>query len=56
MICSARLLMAVRKAREDLILEQMRDAIEQLSQQDLSKAADEQTQILVKLEELKKLG
>ena len=52
---SARLLMAVRKAREDLIIEQMRDAIDQLSNQDLGKAADEQTAILVKLEELKKL-
>lgn len=52
---SARLLMAVRKAREDLIIEQMRDTIEQLSRQDLTRAADEQGQILVKLEELRKL-
>jgi hypothetical protein len=52
---SARLLMAVRKAREDLIIEQMRDALDQLSHQDLSKASEEQTVILTKLEELKKL-
>jgi hypothetical protein len=52
---SARLLLAVRKARENLIIEQMRDVIGQLSQADLSKASDEQTQVLAKLEELKKL-
>jgi bacterioferritin-associated ferredoxin len=52
---SSRLLMAVRKAREDLILEQMRDCIDQLSHADLSKASDEQEQIMVKLNELKKL-
>jgi hypothetical protein len=52
---SSRLLMAVRKAREDLIIEQMRDCIDQLGRVDLSKASDEQEQILVKLNELKKL-
>jgi hypothetical protein len=52
---SSRLLMAVRKAREDLIIEQMRDCIDQLGKADLSKARDEQEQILVKLNELKKL-
>jgi hypothetical protein len=52
---SSRLIMAVRKAREDLILEQMRDCIEQLGRVDLSKAADEQEQILAKLNDLKKL-
>jgi hypothetical protein len=52
---SSRLLMAVRKAREDLIIEQMRDCIDQLGKVDLSKASDEQEQILVKLNELKKL-
>jgi hypothetical protein len=52
---SSRLLMAVRKAREDLIIEQMRDCIDQLSHADLSKASDEQEQIMVKLNELKKL-
>ncbi len=52
---SSRLLMAVRKAREDLIIEQMRDAIEQLGHADLTKAVGEQEQILVKLNELKKL-
>jgi hypothetical protein len=52
---SARLLMALRKAREQLILEQMHDILDELSHSDLSKASDEQTQVLVKLEELKKL-
>jgi hypothetical protein len=52
---SSRLLMALRKAREDLIIEQMRDVLDRLSTADLSKAADEQAQVLVKLEELKKL-
>ncbi|MGA2229379.1 MAG: hypothetical protein ABSH22_00490 [Tepidisphaeraceae bacterium] len=52
---SARLLLAVRKARENLIIEQMRDVLDQLSTADLAKASDEQTQVLAKLEELKKL-
>jgi hypothetical protein len=52
---SARLLMALRKAREQLILEQMHDILDELSHSDLSKATDEQTQVLVKLDELKKL-
>ena len=52
---SSRLLMAVRKASEDLIIEQMRDCIDQLTKADLSKATDEQEKILIKLNELKKL-
>ena len=52
---SARLLMAVRKAREDLILEQVRDVLDQLSHQDFSRAVEEQQQVLVKLEQLKRL-
>ena len=52
---SSRLIMAVRKAREDLIIEQMRDCVEELGRVDLSKAADEQEQVLAKLNELKKL-
>ena len=52
---SARLLMAVRKARQDLILEQVRDVLEQLGRSDYAKAADEQQQVLVKLEQLKRL-
>jgi hypothetical protein len=52
---SARLLMALRKAREELILEQMHDILDEMNQSDLAKASDEQTQVLTKLEELKKL-
>ncbi len=52
---SARLLMAVRKAREDLILEQVRDVIDRLGRGDFAAAADGQQQVLVKLETLKKL-
>jgi transposase len=52
---STRLLMALRKARESLIIEQMRDVLDQISHADLSKASDGEAQVLVKLEELKKL-
>src|SRR5215470_17023891 len=52
---SARLLMAVRRAREQLIVEQMKEILERIGQKDLSKASDDEQQVLVKLEELKKL-
>ena len=52
---SAKLIMAVRKAREALIVEQMKEVLELLSQRDLSKAGDEEQQVLAKLEELKRL-
>jgi tetratricopeptide (TPR) repeat protein len=52
---SAKLLMAVRKAREELIVEQMKDILELIEQQNLSDAAEEQQKVLIKLEELKKL-
>ena len=52
---SARLLMALRKAREDLIIEQIRDVLSQLSHSDLDKASQEEQQVLTKLEDLKKL-
>src|SRR5687767_11314564 len=44
---SARLLLAVRKAREQLIVEQMKDVLEALNQKDLSKATDDQKKVLV---------
>ena len=47
--------MAVRKAREQLIIEQMKEAYDLLGRSDLGDAVDEQKQVLVKLEELKKL-
>lgn len=52
---SAKLIMAVRKAREALIVEQMKEVLELISQRDLGKAGDEEQQVLAKLEELKRL-
>ncbi len=52
---AARLLMAVRKAREQLVIEQMKEVLDLLGKTELGKAVDEQKQVLVKLEELKKL-
>ena len=47
--------MAVRRAREQLIVEQMKEVLELIGKKDLSKASDGEQQVLVKLEELKKL-
>jgi hypothetical protein len=52
---SARLLLGVRKAREELILEQMKEVMDLIGQKDLNKATDEQKRLIAKLEELKKL-
>src|SRR3954463_1788935 len=52
---SAKLIMAVRKAREALIVEQMKEVLELPGTRDLAKAGDEQQQVLTKLEELKRL-
>jgi len=52
---STRLLLAVRKAREQLIIEQMTEVLGELSTKDLSKATTETKEILVKLADLKNL-
>ncbi|HEY8750796.1 MAG TPA: hypothetical protein VIM11_22620 [Tepidisphaeraceae bacterium] len=52
---AAKLLMAVRAAREQLILEQMRGNLNLLNGKDYTHAAEEQVKIIAKLEELKKL-
>jgi hypothetical protein len=52
---SAKLVMAVRKAREGLIVEQMKEVLELISQRDLGHAGEEEQQVLAKLEELKRL-
>lgn len=52
---ASRLLMAVKKARQELIIEQMKQALDLLSNRDFTRAADEQAQVIVKLEELKRL-
>ena len=45
----------MRKAREQLIIEEMTRDSRRLGKKDLSKATDETKEVLVKLDELKKL-
>lgn len=52
---AARLLLGLRKAREQLILDRMGEASKMLDDLKLDKASQEQKEILVLLEELKKL-
>ncbi len=52
---STRLLLALRKAREQLIIEQMREVLDQLSKKDLAKATSDTKDVLAKLAELKAL-
>lgn len=52
---SARLMMGVRQARQQLIVEQMTEATELLAKLDLTNATAEQLEIIRKLEELRKL-
>lgn len=52
---SARLLMGVRKAREELIVEQMKQVMDLIHQKDLENATQQQQVVLTKLEELKQL-
>jgi hypothetical protein len=52
---STRLLLALRKAREQLIVEEMKEILEKLSTRDLAKATGDTKEVLVKLDELKKL-
>jgi len=52
---AARLLLGLRKAREQLILDRMGEASKMLDDLKLDKASQEQKEILILLEELKKL-
>jgi hypothetical protein len=52
---SARLLMGVAKSREQLIVEEMREASELIATLDLNKATAEEKEVIAKLEELKRL-
>ncbi len=52
---STRLVLALRKARQELIIEQMQEILAKLGKNDLSKVTDDTKQVLVKLNELKKL-
>src|SRR3954470_12580020 len=52
---ATRLLLAVRKAREQLILEQMKEVADQLATKDVAGAAGKTKEVLAKLDELKRL-
>ncbi len=53
---AAKLIMAFHKAREELILEDMKDIIDLLGERkDLSRATEEEKKVIAKLEELKRL-
>lgn len=52
---SARLLLGVQRAREELIAEQMQEASGLLAKLDLERAASEQQEVIVKLERLREL-
>src|SRR6516165_9945172 len=52
---STRLLLALRKAREQLIIEQMREVLEQLNKKDMAKATTDTKEVIAKLSELKAL-
>jgi hypothetical protein len=52
---SARLLMGVTRSREQLIVEEMREAAELIGTLDLNKATTEEKELIAKLEELKRL-
>jgi hypothetical protein len=52
---SARLVLALQKSREQLIVDQMKDVIELLSNKSLARATDEQKVVITKLEELREL-
>jgi hypothetical protein len=52
---STRLLLALKKAREQLIVEEMKEILEKLSERDLSKATNDTKEVIAKLQELKNL-
>lgn len=52
---AAKLLLAVHRAREQLIIEQMKEIQDRIGSGDLGKTLEEQKEVLIKLEELKKL-
>jgi hypothetical protein len=52
---SAKLILALRRAREELIMEEMKDVLDQLGQKDFNKAGNKTQQVIIKLEKLKEL-
>lgn len=52
---SARLVLALQKSREQLIVDQMKDVMALLADKNLARAIEEQKQVILKLEELREL-
>src|SRR5258707_1033058 len=52
---AAKLILALRRSREELILEEMKDILDHLTQKDLTRAAGETQEVIKKLEHLKEL-
>src|SRR5258706_15844921 len=52
---AAKLILALRRSREELILEEMKDVLDHLSQKDLGRATVETQEVIKKLERLKEL-
>ena len=52
---SAKLIMALRRSREELILEEMKEVLDRLNQKDLTIASKETQEVIIKLEKLKEL-
>jgi hypothetical protein len=52
---SAKLILALRRSREELILEEMKEVLTHLSQKDLTIASKETQEVIIKLEKLKEL-
>src|SRR2546421_11174148 len=50
---AAKLILALRRSREELILEEMKDVLDHLTQKDLTRAAGETQEVIKKLEHLK---
>jgi hypothetical protein len=52
---SAKLILALRRSREELILEEMSQILDRLNQKDFNKAGTETQEVIIKLEKLKEL-
>lgn len=52
---SAKLILALRRSREELILEEMKEVLDHLNQKDLTVASKETQEVIIKLEKLKEL-
>ena len=52
---SAKLILALRRSREELIMEEMREVLEKLSAKDLNVASKDTQEVIIKLEKLKEL-